>query len=88
MEQGHGVTQLAKASSASALFARVIARQKGNAIPFVAGSPAVRMDENGVYAGDIKLCLANKLWMYYDNVIFLSVLMPAGFVWFMNRVPK
>eukprot|EP00438_Fugacium_kawagutii_P015152 Skav209961 [mRNA] locus=scaffold2867:46387:50853:+ [translate_table: standard] len=30
----------------------------------------------------------NKMWMYYDNILLLVPLMPAGFVWFMNRVPK
>ncbi|CAE8611827.1 unnamed protein product [Polarella glacialis] len=85
-QPGQAVTELAQNTSVSALFARIQARSKGAPLPFVAGVAAISME--GVYAGGRKIALSNKFWMMYDNVMFLTILMPAGFVWFMNRVPK
>eukprot|EP00442_Polarella_glacialis_P035430 CAMPEP_0115065872 /NCGR_PEP_ID=MMETSP0227-20121206/10496_1 /TAXON_ID=89957 /ORGANISM="Polarella glacialis, Strain CCMP 1383" /LENGTH=65 /DNA_ID=CAMNT_0002451717 /DNA_START=109 /DNA_END=303 /DNA_ORIENTATION=+ len=62
-QQGENVTQLARATSASALFARMQARSKGTPLPFVAGNSAISMDSNGVYAGGRKIALSNKFWM-------------------------
>ncbi|CAE6954712.1 unnamed protein product [Symbiodinium sp. CCMP2592] len=87
MEPGQGATQLAKATSTTALFSRIVARARGSQIPFVAGAP-LAAEGDGVYAGTVKIALSNKFWMYYDNIVLLTLLMPAGFVWFMNRVPK
>mmetsp|Transcript_55104 Transcript_55104/g.98333 ORF Transcript_55104/g.98333 Transcript_55104/m.98333 type:complete len:91 (-) Transcript_55104:58-330(-) len=90
MEQGKAVTQLAQATSTSALFARIVARSKGSPVPFLAGSQPAKADvrEDGVYANGKKITQWNKYWMDYDNLMLLSIAMPAGFVWFMNRVPK
>eukprot|EP00442_Polarella_glacialis_P059370 CAMPEP_0115094918 /NCGR_PEP_ID=MMETSP0227-20121206/28678_1 /TAXON_ID=89957 /ORGANISM="Polarella glacialis, Strain CCMP 1383" /LENGTH=100 /DNA_ID=CAMNT_0002488081 /DNA_START=83 /DNA_END=385 /DNA_ORIENTATION=+ len=90
--QGVTVAEFAQNTSVSALFARMQARSKGAPLPFVAGHAAVSMEEKhvneGIYVGGKKIALSNKFWMMYDNVMLLTILMPAGFVWFMNRVPK
>lgn len=87
MDPGQSVTEYAKASSTSALLSRAIARTKGSPLPLVLKAP-VKAEGDGVYADGIKITQLNKFWMYYDNILLLVPLMPAGFVWFMNRVPK
>eukprot|EP00490_Sorites_sp_Unknown_P006210 CAMPEP_0114637720 /NCGR_PEP_ID=MMETSP0191-20121206/244_1 /TAXON_ID=126664 /ORGANISM="Sorites sp." /LENGTH=87 /DNA_ID=CAMNT_0001849453 /DNA_START=58 /DNA_END=321 /DNA_ORIENTATION=+ len=87
MDPGQSVAEYAKASSTSALLSRAIARTKGRPVPFMFNTP-VRAEEDGVYADGIKITQLNKFWMYYDNILLLVLVMPAGFVWFMNRVPK
>ena len=38
-------------------------------------------------AGDQMLTIYNTKWFWHDNIVFLTVLMPAGFVWFTYKVP-
>ena len=89
MEPGQSVTELAKASSTSALLSRVIARSKGRPMPFMFNSPVKAEGEtDGVYANGIKITQWNKFWMLQDNILLLVYILPAGAVWFLNRVPK
>merc|ERR1712194_344181 len=74
------ITQYAQASSFGSMWTKMNARNK---LPFSA--KAVLMED---FAGDKKLTVYNTKWMMHDNILFLTFLLPAGWVWIMNRVPK
>nr|ABI14364.1 unknown [Pfiesteria piscicida] len=84
MEQpGVIVQRAAQASSMSALWSRMNAR---SGLPFA--RQAVHMKEDGYYVGDYRLTIFSTKWLMHDNVLFATFLLPAAWVWLMNRVPK
>mmetsp|Transcript_116077 Transcript_116077/g.369325 ORF Transcript_116077/g.369325 Transcript_116077/m.369325 type:complete len:89 (-) Transcript_116077:154-420(-) len=84
---GDAVAQFQQASSLSSLWSRLNAH-KG--LPFAAKAVAELKEDgrDGDYVGDYKLTVWNARWQWTDNVIFLTFLCPAAWVWMMSKVPK
>merc|ERR1712151_1371220 len=85
------ITQYSQAGSVGNMWASLNARRHAKGLPMVlpVGRTAiVRMAAEADYVGDKKLTIRNKMWFLHDNVLWFTFLLPAGWVWLMNRVPK
>eukprot|EP00408_Alexandrium_pacificum_P059781 CAMPEP_0171172672 /NCGR_PEP_ID=MMETSP0790-20130122/9836_1 /TAXON_ID=2925 /ORGANISM="Alexandrium catenella, Strain OF101" /LENGTH=72 /DNA_ID=CAMNT_0011637529 /DNA_START=61 /DNA_END=275 /DNA_ORIENTATION=+ len=70
-QPGEAVSAIVGANSMSSLWARVLARSKGVAVPFTMGPPALADD----YAGNQKIGIWNKAWFWWDSVTLLALVL-------------
>merc|ERR1712062_53486 len=80
MAQQQELATFAAASSPSALLFRSMARSRGSTVPFVAGQP-VAMAVSGANWWD-------KAWRFSDNLMWLTIIAPIGFLKVMNTIKK
>mmetsp|Transcript_90679 Transcript_90679/g.235155 ORF Transcript_90679/g.235155 Transcript_90679/m.235155 type:complete len:93 (+) Transcript_90679:88-366(+) len=88
---GDALTQYARAASVGGLWTRLNARNMKNGLPMLlpfGRGAAVQMAADADYVGDCKLSIWNARWYFSDNILFASFLLPAAWVWAMNKVPK
>mmetsp|Transcript_64456 Transcript_64456/g.171341 ORF Transcript_64456/g.171341 Transcript_64456/m.171341 type:complete len:86 (+) Transcript_64456:128-385(+) len=81
---GESAVQLAQATSAGSLWARICIRNKGLPLPMQPRVAPVSME----MVGNVKLTIWNTRWFWFDNILFLSPMMAMGFCVLAHKIPK